>query len=300
MKNMHIKTAFTVMAAGLIGHAAALGDEQLFGYIKGVEVQPKGKIDVYETLTHREDKGEGTYEAWDSKTEIERGFTDRLAGSLALKMQAIETKDILIDAYIPKDEDYGFRPSGVEGAMKYNYLSPVKDPIGLSTYYSLDYSWLDPHSGQDKDTLSFELELLLQKYFLDGQLIWVGNTGIESTYADRGEIDDLPPDFEWPTDPEMEVELNFGTGLSYRFAPGWFAGAETIYETEFETEVGQERWSWFAGPTLHYASTRWWVTLSWFPQIEGGGPPYAGQKDTSLHLVEKTEEEFRLKFGYNF
>ncbi len=294
-----VRTIITAVLC-MTGALAARADEQVFGYLKGVEPMPQGGWAANESLTYRSDKGQGTYEAWDSKTEIERGLTDKLSLDLDLRMQSVEVNDLLINAYIPKDEDTGLEPSGLEASLKYMFLSPVTDPIGLGQYVSVDYSWLDPHSGQDKDTLSLEFMLLLQKYFLDGQLIWVANTGIESTYADRSEIDNLPEDFEWPTEPEMELEYKIGSGLSYRFAPKWFIGAEAIYETEFETEVGQERWSLFAGPTLHYGSTRWWATLTWFPQIEGGGEFYDGQKDKDLHLIEKTEQEIRLKVGYNF
>ena len=80
----------------------------------------------------------------------------------------------------------------------------------------------------------------------------------------------------------------------------WYIGIEVLYETEFETEVGQERWSVFAGPSLHYGTQRWWATLTWAPQITGGGEQYPGQADTDLHLIEKTEQEVRLKFGFNF
>ena len=98
----------------------------------------------------------------------------------------------------------------------------------------------------------------------------------------------------------MEIEFKSGTGVSYRFAPGWFASVEVFYETEFETEVGQERWSVFAGPSLHYGGQKWWGTFSWLPQIEGGGEQYEGQTKDDLHLIEKTEQEYKLVLGFNF
>ncbi|MDX1802905.1 MAG: DUF6662 family protein [Alcanivorax sp.] len=293
------------LLAGLTLPAALLAqsahaDENLFGYVAGAETLPKGSGELYQWVTSRDDKGQGTYHAINTKTELEYGVTDRFSTSASLKMQSIDTHGLIIDGYLPKAEKYGLRPSGVELGMKYNFLKPALDPIGLATYFSVNYDWLDPHSGQDKDTLSMELKLLAQKYFMEGRLIWVGNLGMESTYADRAEIDNLPAGFDWPTDPEMEIEFKTGTGLSYRFVDNWYIGAETVYETEFETEVGQERWSVFLGPTLHYASKKWWATLTWFKQVKGGGEMYAGQQDHDLHLVEKTEQEVRLKLGYNF
>jgi hypothetical protein len=115
---------------------------------------------------------------------------------------------------------------------------------------------------------------------------------------------------EWPTTPEMEIGVLAAAGISYRFAPNWYVGVETLYDTEFETEVGRERWSWQAGPTLHYGAKNWWATLTWFPQLRGGGVkfgpaswngvPYPGQDDPNMQLIEKTKYEIRLKVGYNF
>jgi Family of unknown function (DUF6662) len=278
----------------------AAADENLLGYVKGAEPLPRGAWELYQWLTSRSGKGAGRYVALDAKTEFEYGVTDRFSVAANLKLQSIETSGLMIDGYLPADEKYGLRFSGIEGSVKYNFLSPAREKFGLSTYVSLIYDRLDAHSGQDKKKYSVEAQLLAQKYFLDGELVWVGNLGTEATHATRGAIASLPPDFEWTTDPEIEWEWRLGSGASYRFAPNWYAGLELVYETEFETEVGQERWSLFAGPSLHYGSERWWATLTWTPQIKGGGERYPGQIDTDLHLIEKTEREVRLKFGLNF
>ncbi|MBA3582273.1 MAG: hypothetical protein H0W44_07460 [Gammaproteobacteria bacterium] len=278
----------------------SIADENIFGYVKGAETLPAESWEVYQSITQRTDKGIGDYEALNLSTEVEYGFTDRLTGGIALNAQSIDTQGIIIDGYLPKDESYSLRTSGVEAALKYNFLSPAKDDFGLAGYLEFSNSWLDPHSGQDKDTYSVDLALLMQKYFLEGQLIWAGNVAMETTYAKRDEIENLPVGFEWPTEPEMEIELSVGTGLSYRVVSNWFIGAETIYETEFETEVGQERWSWFAGPSIHYGSADWWLTLTYFKQLEGGKEQYPDQADTDLHLIEKTKQEIRAKIGFNF
>lgn len=276
----------------------AAGDENLFGYVKGSETLPEKSWEAYQIFTHRTDKGIGSYDALDSSTEIEYGITNRFTVGYGIKAMALDTSDIRVNGYLPEDRKFSFKLSGFEASMKYNFLSPALDDIGLSGYWSFDYLTIDPHSGQDKNTLSLESMLLAQKYFFEGQLVWVGNFAMEATYAKRAEIENLPEDFEWPTNPEMEIEFKLGTGATYRFAPGWFAGAETLYETEFETEVGQERWSVFAGPTLHYASEKWWSTLTLFSQLKGGGEIMTEGDD--LHLIEKTKREVRLKLGYNF
>lgn len=279
---------------------AAMADESLFGILKGAETLPKNALEIIQHVTRRYDKGQGTYEALDTKIELEYGLTDRATAAVYVLGQSVRTEGLQINGYLPRDEASALRASGVEASIKYNFLSPAKDDFGLASYFATSYSWLDPHSGQDKKKLTFELELLMQKYFLDGELIWVGNAGMESTLAQRTAIADLPAGFEWSTEPEMEIGFKAGTGLSWRFAPNWFVGGEVVYETEFETEVGQERRSVQAGPTVHYGSKDWWLSLSYLPQISGGGEKYDGQTDDNLHLIEKTKQEIRLKLGFNF
>lgn len=290
-------------------------DENLLGYVAGAEALPKGAQELYLVTTHRWDKGRGTYSAWDTKLEYELGVTNRLTTTLELKGQAIDTDGLVIDGYLPGPEKYGLRASGVEGRLKYNFLAPAKDDIGLSMTFSLQQNWLDPHSGKDKDTTKFEVGMQLQKLAMEDQLSLVANAGFEGTYAKRKPLDaatqasadaaiqaltgDPLATFEWPIEPEMEIEFTLGFGASYRFAPNWNVGVETVYQTEFETEVGQERWSWFAGPSLHYGSRDWWATLTWFEQLAGGREKYIGQTE-DLHLIEKTKHELRLKLGYNF
>ena len=220
-------TALPVFVAALLLIAGGLpsashADESLLGYVKGAETLPKGSWELYQVITRRTGKSEGHYDAWNLSTEVEHGITDRLTAKANLKFQSVDVEDLLVDGYLPKDESYGLRVSGAELAVKYMFLSPAISWMGLSGQFSLDYNWLDPHSGQDKDTVSAESMLILQKYFLEGQLVWMNNFGLETTYAERDRINNLPPGFEWPTDPEMEIELKYGMGLSYRFAPRWF------------------------------------------------------------------------------
>ena len=296
MKRKNLLVVGALLAATL----SAQADENLFGTLKGAETLPEGAVGFIQHFNQRSDKGLGSYNALDSKTELEYGITNRLTGAVYLLGQSIQTNGLLIDGYLPKDESYGLRASGVEGALKYNFLSPAKDDFGLAGYLSAGYSWLDPHSGQKKDKFAVETKLLAQKYFLDGELVWLGNLGMEATMAKRGALDNLPEDFDWPTHPEMEIGFSAGTGLSYRFAPNWFVSGEIMYEAEHETEVGRERWSIHAGPSIHYGGKKWWATLSWLPQLRGGGETYTGQTDLNLHLVEKTKQEVRLKVGFNF
>jgi len=296
----------TLLRNTLLGAAAlactlpAMADENLFGYVRGAEVLPKGALEGYQWFTRRSDKGSGTYRAMDYKTELEYGVTDRFQISGELNTMGIDTHGLLIDGYLPEDKKFSLKLQGIEVGMKYNFLSPAKDDFGLSGTASLEFGKLDPHSGQKKKEIEFTTGLQAQKYFMEGQLTWVGNIDLRAAYEKRAAIDNLPAGFDWPTSPEMEINVKTGMGLAYRFAPNWYVGAELQHEVEFETEVGKERWSLFGGPSVHYGGATWWATLTYFQQIRGGGEQYEGQTDTNLHLIEKTKNEIRLKVGYNF
>ena len=297
-----MKSQLTVLfsaAFGLCVPGIAHADENLLGYNAGAETLPKGSAEVYVINTLRSGKGQGEYSAVDTEIEGEYGVTDRISLSAAINLLTIDTSGLIIDGYLPKAIDKGPRFAGAEIKAKFNVLSPALDDFGLAVITSAEIKRLDPHSGQKKTEYEGKVVLAAQKYFMQGQLIWVGNVGLKAGYEDRKAIAGLPADFDWPTDPEMEIELTLGTGLSYRVAPNWFLGAETQWASEYETEVGQERWSLFAGPSIHYGGKKIWATLTWFPQIKGGGEKYEGQTG-NLHLIEKTKNEFRLKLGYNF
>lgn len=294
---MKAMIAALMLVSALVSTAYA--DEHLLGYVRGAEALPKGSWEFYQIVTTRDDKGKGSYHAVDTSTEVEYGVTDRFSISAALLGMSLNTNGLVVDGYLPQDKSFGLKPVGFELYSKYNFMSPAKDDFGISMVWSVYKMWVDPHSGQGKDTYRFENYLLLQKYFLEGQLIWVGNFAIEATHATRKEVPGIDPDVEWVTTPEMEIETKIGTGLSYRFIPKWFIGGEALYETEYETEVGRERYSLFAGPSLHYGSQAWWATATWFQQLDGGGGKYDGQTE-DLHLIEKTKTEARLKVGYNF
>ena len=269
-------------------------------YLKSAETLPKGALELEQTLTKRSDKGAGEYTAHDYVTTFEYGVNNHFTTEVSLKSQSIDTTGLLIDGYLPGDQQYGITFSGFNIEAKYKFLNTAENTFGLSAYWELDGAILDQHSGRDKDTWSLETGLLLQKYLLEGQMVWLGNLGLEATYATRAEIEDLPSNFEWPTFPEVEIELKVATGLSYRVFNNCYLGIEALYEEEYETEVGKERYSLFLGPTIHYARKKWSTTIGYIQQIRGGGEAFDEQDVSNLHLIEKTKNEWRVLFAYNF
>jgi opacity protein-like surface antigen len=266
---------------------SAVADEHLFGWVLGAETLPKNHAEAYEFLTLRTGKPDGTYLGSDSETEIEYGFTDQLQASLSLENHYFYNKGVNgeRDAL---DNTNALRFGGVALASKYRILSPFKDPVGVAVRLEAGYLAHDEVDGLKQTEGYLAPQLILQKNFLDDTLIFDVNGGMEFAWGKR-------PAEQYP----RELSLTGGAGVSYRFAPNWFFGLESHIRSEYPMfHLGNfEHAVVFAGPSLHYGTQRWWVTLSYGCQVYGSGidEPADGQT-----FAEEVSDEIRLKIGLNF
>jgi hypothetical protein len=172
--------------------------------------------------------------------------------------------------------------------MKYRILSPFKDPFGLAV--RLETGWLlhDEVGGLLEHEIYVAPEVIFQKNFFDDTLITELNFGTE---------------WAWGKDPAEQYYKEFamqgGVGVSYRFAPNWFIGVEGHVRSEWPLfNFNQfEHAVVYAGPALHYARERWWVTASYNYQVYGHGVDETSRSQT---FAEETRHQFRLKVGFNF
>ena len=277
------------LALFLLTPVLAHADENYFGYSYGAETLPKGGNEAYLWWTHRTGKGEGSYRADDVQFEFEHGWTDRFQTSFYLTGRAFDYSGGAVE-----DEDIGAAKSlhrnldfdGVKASFKWNLKSAEKDGYGLALYVEPEYSTLHRPDGERFKEAGLESKLLLQKNFLEDQLITVYNLTLEPEWEKEGG--------GW----ERELYVENSAGISYRFASNWFAGVETRVDMAFPDYGRREFWAWYAGPSIHYGGEKYWATLAWLPQIKGG--PTDPDRSTSLHLEERERSEVRLKLGVNF
>jgi len=270
----------TVLLLSVVTPAQA--DENNFGYTYGSETLPKGHWEVYQWVTSRTGKIDGHYAALDLQTEFEYGLSDHL--QVSFYVNAINHDISGVARHVDRKQ---FRFNGLQAAFKYSLKSPYKDGYGLALYLEPGYKRYSGRSGKREDIYFLEPKLIFQKNLLEGSLVWATNLSAE--FEREHDIAGK----EW----ESELELQFSSGLSYRFAPGWFVGAETLFTSAFERmrlhALGE--YAIFAGPNLHYATQKWWATLAVMPQL-AGWPDNSGGRD--LHHFEKLQ--VRLKIGLNF
>lgn len=282
-----MKPAFLAPAllCALAVAAPASADENIFAYSYGTETLPKGGNEAYLWATDRRGKGQGDYNAQDYELEFEHGFTDHFQGSFYLTFQSNHIAGLEPEL---DDRSRDFAWNGAKGALKWAVASPYSDGLGVALYLEPGFSRFSAKSGERETKLFLETKLLLQKNFMNDRLTWVGNVTAEQEFEhEEGD--------EW----ESELEFELSSGLAYNVAPGWHVGAEGRYTSAYEdfpNEVERSDYALFFGPTVHYATRKWWATLSYQPQVSGG--PKVRSGDLNLAAYEK--REIRLKLGYNF
>jgi len=291
-----LKLAF--LTTLVCGCGAAWAGESPFGYVYTTDTHPRGTREVEQWLTHRSRQSQGDYDLWQGRTEFEYGVTDRLQTSLYLNYGSVSALHNRPDgttgpgAFVPDNVDPDARYSrtffqSVSNEWIYRILSPYKDPIGLALY-------VEPTWGSNEREL--ETKLILHKNFFDDRLVWAANF----TAAAESE--------RWHGAWENEGELELTTGLAYQFAPRWHAGLEYRHHRGYEgrgfSSSKRVYAANFAGPSMHYASQNWWVTLTYLRQLANAKAYTDGAREDIIggrfYGEHHERQELRLRVGFAF
>lgn len=285
------------MFAGLLLAPQVRADENLLGYTIGAETLPAGKAEAYVWVTDMRGKRRGSYSAQQVRLEYEYGLSNSLSGSIYLNgyRHNYACGESGCAGSLDEPEIVGglnrTRFSGVSLELKKNLMSPYKDDLGVALYGEVTYDTVDAVTGEMGRGLELETKLIFQKPYLDGQLQWLTNLELEvETWKPRGGAT------------EVAIAPRLRTGLSYRFAPNWYIGAEGWIDAEIRRAPGEswkfDHWDIHAGPSIHYGGKQWWATLTYARQIKGSNE--AENNRMGLHLADHVKREVRLKVGYNF
>lgn len=288
--------ATLVAVSGLLLHQAFAG-ESPFGWIYTADIQPPGTRQFQQWVDVQTKQTQGSYTNTRLRSEVEFGVNSRYQTGIYVNSRFINANGNQLDGTsagpntdIPSSFDpfspYKMRRvESLSWENVYQVMNPLVDPIGLALYF-------EPTLGPRNKELEFKL--IVQKNFLDDRLIWATNFVTAFERHKRG--DEL----------ERATELDFLTGLSYRFANNWSAGLELRNHREF-TGYGYHtpnHSAWFLGPNLHYAAQKWWVTLAWRQQLPVATGFQADQKEVisgkRIYGDEHTLNQFMLKVGVPF
>jgi hypothetical protein len=296
-----------VLALPSVAHA----DESLWIYTKGAETLPKGETEVKAAIISRRGKAQSDYVFNEVKLEVEHGFTDRLTGYAELVIYDHNYSTTNPDLQPLFDTQGGaggrFKKTqigGIDLGVKYNILSPYKDPIGFAVSVEWDHRFKYRIDGAKINQDEVDLTLHFQKNLFNDQLILVFSPKIEWEHR-------LSPGII-----EKEIALDISAGASYRVAPKLYVGGEfrhqsdylSPYDTvaqEYDPNLSPSKFPFkfgsqyqngnYLGPTVHYADKKWWATAGVLWQISGGGKFAINQG--GLNVDEHEKVHVGLTFG---
>ena len=267
----HRKRASLLAAAALSAALVVQADERLFTYVQEAEVLPKGGLEFEQWLTHRRDKADGVFAAWDFREELEYGLTERASLAGYLNFRSTHSEGVT-----GRSDESSFDFEGISTELKYQLLNPNTKPVGLLLYGEATYNG---------DEFELEEKLVLQKNFGEK---WVA--AFNATLEQEWEFT--------PGDTEEELKLELTAGVAYKINSHWSVGVEGRNHRVFEPGFNfgnQAANAWFVGPNVHYAQGSWWATLTVLPQVHGSPDTRNG-----LELDEHEKIEVRLIAGVNF
>ena len=289
-KSVFVGLTVTAMSLVCLLHVAH-ADDSPFGYIYTADLLPKGQWEYEQWNTIRTGKASGSYTSFDLSNEIEYGVSDSFSSAFYLHSSYLSTRDV------PSlNNQSSFDINGISLEFKKRLLSPYKDPIGLVLYLEPEMGIRSRSSGQDEVERALEFKVIVQKNFLNDQLVLASNIVFEPEWArEDGER-------------EKELKTEYSLGASYRFSKAWMGGLELLNRRKYGDQnfAKEDASAYFFGPSVHYANKSWWSTLTVLPQI-GGVPHDLGTdqngnavSDSFRTLGEYERTEIRLRFGINF
>ena len=315
-----IHRTLAATALGALALPAAWAGDAIFTHTYLSETLPQGAKELEQHLTYRTRRSQGTYNLLQARTEFEYGVTHNWTLALYANAYSVLAQNnnssasrnnytpagdgdevsgggpITAGPYVPNAEKLPLPSSRYKKAdfesvsveSIYQFLSPYKDGIGVSGYAEVTLG--------DK-VRELEFKLLVQKNLMDDQLVLAGNLGIEFENE------------KWSlVASEKETKLSLSGAASYRVAPGLRVGLELRNERAWEGGYtlanGKRDYSaWFAGPTVHYAAEKWFVTVGYQQQMPWASAYSPAARDELVGgRVYKASERHTLRLisGFSF
>ncbi|HVM32005.1 MAG TPA: DUF6662 family protein [bacterium] len=267
-----------LFAAGMVPPAGA--GEGLFSFTYTTDTTPAGHFEFEQLVRNRAGRASGSYSAEDFNTELEYGITDNLQGAFYFNTGRVDAANTLDDDGAGGDgqvaagrgvfNNHDTFVQGIAAEFLYRLLSPYTDGIGLAVYFEPELDFTDLHNGLPYNgTMENEYKLILQKNFLEDKLVLAYDATVEAEYIrfGGGQSNVIAED---QTDSWAgELDYNNDFGISYRFAPDFFAGLELHNHNEYG---GFNRWEHtvvWVGPDFHYGGEGFWATLGVLKQVYG-------------------------------
>lgn len=266
------------------GHDHGPETENLFGFVLGSDVEPKGTRSVAMETIGRFGKRGGTYAAVGGKIEFAYGLTDNLSVAGAV-----------LGAYYNVDGVPGFdnitrmRLNGIGGEARWRLLDRETHGVGLTLHVEPVWSTSDELTG-----------LPARKWGAENKIILDTAVVPEKVFAAFNLIHEMEVVREKGASfTERAAKIGPGVAIAAAVTKNVFIGAEARYlfaydGLGFDAYAGR---ALYVGPTIHAKfDNGLWASLAWNTQVTGDEKGASGKYD----LTNFERNVVRFKVGYDF
>ncbi len=256
----------------LLSTMSLLAQDRVFNYTYQSAVLEKGERELEVSINSFDGK-EDYFRELETKIEFEVGLTSKLQTSFYLntKQQA---------AFEKMTGEIVLSPSeiSISNEWKYKFSDPVANRIGFAGYAEFTIA---------TDELEIEMKAIFDKKI--GRMTHAFNATLEP---------------EWETTviegKKMvynNLNYNFNYALCYNINKIWNLGAEIINRNIYVGKDKLTNSALFAGPTLGFNIDKFWINLSFSPQVTGLKNP---NNVSGLNLNAYTKTDTKIIFSYSF
>jgi len=268
INNKMIKKLFFFLLVGSISQAS-LAQDRVFTYTYQTNVLPSGVKELEYWSTLRSGKKE-FYNAIDQRFELELGLGKNVQTAFYFNVSTAISKGA--DGLVRTSE------TGFSNEWKFKLSDPVANKIGTGLYGEI---------GFNGSEFEFEGKVLFDKKFGNNliALNLIGEYEIEYE-AEKNEV-------------ETETETPFELDLAFMHFPGSHTGIGLEVRNHNEIEEGDwENSVWYAGPTLHFNGTNWFINVNVMPQLFNAKKEEGVTDKLELNDHEKLEARVLLSFTF--
>lgn len=250
---------------------SAFSQDRFFGRTYTSNVLPKGAIDVEFWHTSRFGHENQFFHAQDQRMEVEFGLGKNL--QTAFYFNRFQTRLSESNNGTVSSNEIGF-----SNEWKLKLSDPTVNKIGSALYAEA--------AVKGGDEVELETKIILDKYI--GKSLFAFN-GVAAFEKEFGWENNQVKNNGWNTPIEFDV------AYMYNVKPSLGLGLEVINVNDIAKNEGWKNSIFYAGPTLNYRASRWFVILNYLPQIGNVHKTTFSPASKVLDSHERTEA--RILFG---
>lgn len=266
------------------GHDHGVETENLFGFVLGSDVEPRGTRSVAVEAIGRFGKRMGTYNAVGGKAEFAYGVSDSLSVAGAVLGAFYNVNGVPGFADVTR-----VRLNGLGGEVRWRVFNREKDGFGLTFHIEPVWATSDELTGIAARKFGAENKIILDAALVPEKLFAAFNVIHEMEV-----VKEKGSPFT-----ERAAKIGAGVALAAAVTRNVYVGAEArmLYAYDglgFGTYAGRAA---YMGPTIHAKfDNGMWASLAWSVQVSGSEKGVAGRYD----LTNFERHMVRLKAGYDF